>query len=85
MAIAACEEKKTRSILEASRVFEVPESTLCRWLAGVTSHPETHANGHRLTEIEEKSLVKQLLDADKQGFPIQPEFLCEMAEILLHE
>ena len=65
MAIAAWEEKKTRSILEASRVFEVPESTLCRQLAGVTSCPETHTNGHRLTEIEEKSLIKQLLDADK--------------------
>ena len=58
---------------------------LHRQLAEVTSCPETHTNGHRLTEIEEKSLIKQLLDADKQGFPIQLEFLCEMAEILLHE
>jgi len=36
-----------------------------------------------LTVIEEEVLTKQLLDADKQGFSIQPEFLCRMAQILL--
>jgi hypothetical protein len=70
MAVKAWEEKKTRSILEAARVFEVPESTLRRRLAGIKSRSETRANSHRLTEIEESSLVKQLLDADKRGFPI---------------
>ena len=38
-----------------------------------------------MTEIEEKSLIKKILDADKQGVPIQPEFLCGMAGILLQE
>ena len=85
MAVKAWKEKKTRSILEAARVFEVPESTLRRRLAGIKSRSETRANSHRLTEIEESSLVKQLLDADKRGFPIRPEFLHGMAEILLRE
>ena len=85
MAIAAWKEKKTRSILEAARVFEVPESTLHTQLAGIKPQPETCANSHRLTEIEEKSLIKKILDADKWGVPIQPEFLRGMAEILLHE
>ena len=85
MAIAAWKEKKTRSILEAARVFEVPESTLHTQLAGIKPQPETCANSHRLTEIEEKSLIKKILDADKWGVPIQPEFLRGMAEILLYE
>lgn len=44
---------------------------------------ETRANSHKLTRFEEESLLKQLLDADKRGFSIRPEFLRGMAEILL--
>jgi hypothetical protein len=36
-----------------------------------------------MTVIEEKSLVKHLLDADKWSFSIRPEFLHGMAQILL--
>lgn len=85
MAISACKKKNFRSILKAAKVFEVPETTLHEWLAGVKPQSETCASGHKLTEIEEESLVKQLLDADKQGFPIQPGFLCEMAQIYTTE
>lgn len=52
MAIAAWKEKKTRSILEAARVFQVPESTLRTRLAGIKPRMEACANGHKLTEIE---------------------------------
>ena len=88
MAIAAWKEKKTRSILEAARVFEVPESTPSHsacWDQTMIRTSEAHINSHRLTETKEKSFIKKILDADKQGVPIQPEFLCGMAEILLHE
>lgn len=61
----------------------MPESTLCERLSGVKPHTETRVNGHRMTVMEEKSLIKHLLDTDKQGFLIQPEFLCGMAQILL--
>ena len=85
MAITAWNEKRFSSILEAAQVFEVPESTLRTRLAGIKLRSETRANGYKLTEVEEKSLVKQLLDADKQGFAIRPEFLRGMAQILLRE
>ncbi|ODM19019.1 hypothetical protein SI65_05636 [Aspergillus cristatus] len=81
MAITAWNEKKFKSILKAAKVFEVPETTLRERLAGIKPQSETRANGYKLTEIEEKSLVKQLLDADKQGFAIRPEFLHGMAQI----
>jgi hypothetical protein len=38
-----------------------------------------------LTELEEEVLAKRLLDADKRGFSIRPEFLRGMAQILLRE
>ena len=65
MAIIAWNERKFSSILEAAQVFEVPESTLRTRLAGIKPRSETRANGYKLTEVEEKSLAKQLLDTDK--------------------
>lgn len=38
-----------------------------------------------MTGVEEESLVKQLLNADKRGFSVRPEFLRGMAQILLRE
>lgn len=52
-------------------------------LARIKPRPETCANDYKLIETEERSLVNQLLDADKQGFAIQAEFLHGMAQILL--
>ncbi|GFF97053.1 hypothetical protein IFM47457_11199 [Aspergillus lentulus] len=69
MAITAWKQQKVN----------VSESSLRKWLAGVKPRAETCANGYKLTVTEEESLVKQLLDADKQGFLIQLEFLCGMA------
>lgn len=53
------------SILKAAKVFKVPETTIRERLTGIKPRSETRTNGYKLTEIEEKSLVKQLLDADK--------------------
>jgi hypothetical protein len=79
MAITAWKEKKVKSKLKAAEIFSVPESTLREQLAGIKPRSETRANGHKLTAIEEESLVKILLDADKRGFSIHPEFLRGMA------
>jgi hypothetical protein len=38
-----------------------------------------------LTAIEEEVLVKRVLDADKRGFSIRPDFLRGMAQILLRK
>jgi hypothetical protein len=69
----------------AAGVFCVPESTLRARLQGRKPRVETRANGHKLTPIEEETLVKRLLYADKRGFSIRPQFLRGMAQILLYE
>jgi type III secretion system FlhB-like substrate exporter len=83
MAISAYKNQKIKSKSKAAEIFGVPESTLRERLCGVKPCTETRANGHRMTVIEEKSLVKHLLDADKRGFSIRPEFYHGMAQILL--
>lgn len=85
MAISAYKRKCFKSIAAAAEVFDVSKETLHNWLHGIKPWRETHANGHKLSVIEEKVLTKCLLEADKWGFPIQPEFLWRMAQILLQE
>ncbi|KAI9035871.1 uncharacterized protein KD926_002803 [Aspergillus affinis] len=83
MAISAYRKGQIKSILRAAQVFAIPESTLRDRLNGATPRSETRANSHKLTQLEEETLLKQLLDADMRGFPMRPEFLREMAGILL--
>ncbi|KKA16978.1 hypothetical protein T310_9415, partial [Rasamsonia emersonii CBS 393.64] len=85
MAIAAYKNQKVKSILKAAEIFGVPEATLRARLKGRQPRAETRANGHRLKAIEEETLIQRLLEADKRGFPIRPEFLRSMAQILLRE
>jgi len=85
MAIAAYKNQKVRSILKTTEIFGVPEATLYACLKERQPHAETCANGYRLKAIEEETLIQQLLETDKQGFSIQSEFLCSMAQILLCE
>ena len=85
MAISAYKNKKIHSKKGAAGVFCIPESTLRARLQGRQPRVETRANGHKLTPIEEETLVKRLLYADKRGFLIRPQFLRGMAQILLYE
>ncbi|XP_077660230.1 uncharacterized protein AFUA_2G03570 [Aspergillus fumigatus Af293] len=85
MAITAWKQQKVKSKLKAAQIFGVPESSLRKRLSGVKPRTETRANSHKLTATEEETLVKRLLDADKRGFSIRPEFLRGMAQILLCE
>jgi hypothetical protein len=83
MAIEAYKSKKMRPQSRVAAVFGVSLTTLRARLKGRQSRTETRANSHKLTEYEEKTLLTHLLDADKRGFAIRPEYLREMAQILL--
>ena len=51
-------------------IYSVPESTLRDRLAGIKPRSELRTNGHKLSKIEDETLVEKLLDADKRGFSI---------------
>jgi hypothetical protein len=63
----------------ATTIFGISKSTLLRQLDRIKTQSETRANNYKLTMYEEELLIKQLLDTDKQGFLIQPEFLRRIA------
>ena len=56
LAIQAFQNKEISSIREAARRFNVPFSSLRNRLTGIKNRPESRANNHKLTEIEEESL-----------------------------
>ena len=83
LAITAIQKQEISTIREAARLFNVPRTTLQRRLAGHTTRAETRANGHKLTEIEEESLVQWILSMDSRGAAPRPATVREMADLLL--
>jgi hypothetical protein len=61
----------------------VPRSTLQRRLAGNSFRPETRANNHKSTEVEEETLQKWILSLDDRGAAPRPTTVREIANLLL--
>ena len=72
LAIQAINKQEITSIQEAANQFNVPHTTLRRRLTGCTNQHESHANNHKLTQIEEKSLLKWILSMDSHGAAPRP-------------
>ena len=83
LAIQAIKKQEIPSIREVARRFNVPESTLRTRLRGTKNRAETRANGYKLTEIEEGSLLKWILSMDSRGGAPRHSTVREMANLLL--
>jgi hypothetical protein len=58
LVISTLKKNEISSIQEAARVYHVPETTLQRRLKGATYRLEKRANGHKITQNEEESLIR---------------------------
>ncbi|KAL3703426.1 hypothetical protein TMatcc_010615 [Talaromyces marneffei ATCC 18224] len=76
LAISDLKNGRIRSIREAARIYTVPRTTLQDRMNGMQYRQITRANHHKLTQSEEDSLVKWVLDLDKRGLPPPPAFSC---------
>jgi hypothetical protein len=85
LAIDDLKNERIRSIRQAAEIYNISRSTLQTRLNGVISRTNTRANGHKLSEFEEESLIKWILDLDKRGFPPRPALVREMANYLLSQ
>jgi Tc5 transposase-like DNA-binding protein/Psq-like protein len=83
LAIQAIQKQEIPSIREAARLFQLPRATLQGRLAGQPHRSDTRANCHKLTELEEQSLLKWILDMDRRGAAPRQSMVREMANILL--
>jgi hypothetical protein len=83
LAVSAIKKQEIKSIREAARIFNVSDRTIRRRLNGTISRTETRANCHKLTEIQEHSLVQWVLSMDQRGAAPRPCQIQNMANILL--
>jgi hypothetical protein len=61
LSLSALWKRQVRSIHQAMRAFDVPRSTLRDRLHGRTTRPETRANGLKLSDTEEESVVDYVI------------------------
>ncbi|KAL3713143.1 hypothetical protein TMatcc_001846 [Talaromyces marneffei ATCC 18224] len=69
LAISDLQNERILRVAQAASVYNIPRTTLQRRLRGVQQRSEVRANSHKLTQSEEESLVKWVLDLDRRGLP----------------
>uniref|UniRef100_A0A093ULC9 Tigger transposable element-derived protein 2 n=2 Tax=Talaromyces marneffei PM1 TaxID=1077442 RepID=A0A093ULC9_TALMA len=85
LAISDLQNERILRVAQAASVYNIPRTTLQRRLRGVQQRSEVRANSHKLTQSEEESLIKWVLDLDRRGLPPRHSLVREMANYLLSQ
>lgn len=83
LAIEAIRTSKKLSCRSTAEIYNVPKSTLSDRMAGRTPRRELKANCHKLTELEEEVIVRNILDIDSRGFAPRLAGVEDMANFIL--
>ena len=82
LAIQAIHSNPKLNITRASKMYNVPRSTLRDRIAGCLPKTEVRNARHNLTLTEEETLVRYILDLDSRGFPLRIDGVRDMANLL---
>ncbi|KAL3705380.1 suppressor protein sef1 [Talaromyces marneffei ATCC 18224] len=85
LAISDFQNGKIPNIAQAAEIYNIPRTTLRNRLHGTQQRLLVRANSHKLTQPEEESLVKWVLDLDRRGLPPRHSLVREMANHLLSQ
>ncbi|EED18825.1 conserved hypothetical protein [Talaromyces stipitatus ATCC 10500] len=85
LAISDLKNGRIRSIREAARIYTIPRTTLQDRLHGVPFQHAIRASNHKLTQFEEESLVKWVLDLTRRGLPPRHFLVRDMANYFLSQ
>jgi transposase len=85
LAVSDLKNGKIRSVRQAAEIYNVSRSTLQNRVNGMAYRAEKRANNHKLTQFQEESLVKWVLDLDRRGLPPRHSLVREMANHLLSQ
>ncbi|EED14100.1 pogo transposable element, putative [Talaromyces stipitatus ATCC 10500] len=85
LAISDLQNGRIQRVAQAARIYEIPRTTLQDRLNGIQQRSLVRANSHKLTQYEEESLVKWVLDLDRRGLPPRHSLVREMANYILSQ
>jgi hypothetical protein len=74
-----------KSIQAAAAAYNVPHSTLAHRINGQKARSNIPVNYQKLTNLEEASLKKWILDIDDRGLPPTQDIIHKMADLLLSQ
>ena len=83
LAIDAFDKSQFQSKTACGRAFDVPSRTLMKHLNGVHSRKESTANCRKLSDIEEDTLSRWILNMCQRGLPLQISSVRHLAQLLL--
>lgn len=83
LTIFALNRNEISSVCRAAAVFNIPPLTLRDRLQGREYRQELRANNHRLSIIQERTLVELILTLDQRGASSRPEYIAEMVNFIL--
>ncbi|EEA18843.1 hypothetical protein PMAA_011250 [Talaromyces marneffei ATCC 18224] len=85
LSIDAVKNKKTKTIRQTARLFDVSEATLRNRLKGGITSKEAGIDRRKLTPTEEIALRNWTLSLERRGLPPRREMAREMVNVLLAE
>ncbi|EED11440.1 transposon, putative [Talaromyces stipitatus ATCC 10500] len=83
LAISDLKNGRILRVAQAARIYNIPRMTLQDRLNGTQQRSLVRANHHKLTQSEENSLVKWILDLDRRGLPPRHSLVRDMVNYLL--
>jgi hypothetical protein len=69
LSIHAIQNKQTKSLRQAARLYSIPETTLRERIRGTLPQATANAQKRKLHPTEAQALVRWILDLDQRGFP----------------
>jgi hypothetical protein len=85
LAISDLKNGRIRSIREAASIYIIPRTTLQDRLHGVPFQHTKRGSNHKLTQSEEESLIRWVLDLTKRGLPPRHSLVRDMANYFLSQ
>jgi hypothetical protein len=85
LAAQAFRRGQISSIQAAANLYNVPRTSLSHHLRGHVPRVDSYANGHKLTQTEEQTLLNWVLDMDSHGYPPRISAVGNAAKILLEQ
>lgn len=83
LAVNALRTNPKLKINTIAKIYNIPRTTLRDRLAGKQSRREISANSRKISDIEEESIVRYVIDLDSRSFPPRISGVADMANRLL--